>query len=129
LTVTELGFGKRTPFPEYRIQGRNGFGIISHKTGSDVGAVVGAREVRPEHQVMLVTDTGRVIRISAGSVRVVKSRASKGVRLMRLEPGERIVDMAILEDDEDEDEVEVEVEDSEETPGDADAVVESGDEE
>jgi len=129
LTVTELGFGKRTPFPEYRIQGRNGYGIISHKTGESVGAVVGAREVRPEHQIMIVTDTGRVIRISAGSVRVVKSRGSKGVRLMRLEPGERIVDMAILEDADDEDTVEVILGLTETNELQSSVIEESGDEE
>ena len=52
---------------------------------------------------MLVTDTGRVIRIAASSIRVVQSRGSKGVRLMRLEPGERIVDMARLEEVDDAD--------------------------
>ena len=59
--------------------------------------------VHPDDHLMLVTDTGRVIRIAASSIRVVQSRGSKGVRLMRLEPGERIVDMARLEDVEDED--------------------------
>jgi DNA gyrase subunit A len=97
LTVTELGYGKRTPFERYPVQGRNGKGVISHKTGEDIGGVVGAREVTRDHQLMLVTDTGRVIRIEAGSVRLVKSRGSKGVRLMRLESEERIVDMARLD--------------------------------
>jgi DNA gyrase subunit A len=96
LTVTANGFGKRTPLPAYRLQARNGKGIIAHATGNDVGVLVGARQVHRDHQVMLVTDTGRVIRISAGDVRLVKSRSSKGVRLMRLEPGERIVDLELL---------------------------------
>ena len=104
LTVTALGFGKRTPLPEYRVQGRNGKGIIAHATGPEIGEVAGAREVSRQDQVMLVTDRGRVIRISAGDVRLVKSRSSKGVRLMRLESGERIVDLDLLpqaEQDED----------------------------
>ncbi|MCB9679185.1 MAG: DNA gyrase subunit A [Alphaproteobacteria bacterium] len=107
LTITALGYGKRTPLDErtYRVQGRNGKGIISHKTGEDVGEVVGARTVGVDDQLMIVTDTGRVIRIAAGSVRFVKSRSSKGVRLMKLDEGERIVDMALLVDTEDEDEV------------------------
>ncbi|MEZ4317348.1 MAG: DNA gyrase subunit A [Myxococcota bacterium] len=100
LTITSLGFGKRTPLDEYPQQGRNGKGVISHKTGADVGEVVRARPVGPDDQVMLATDTGRVIRIPAISVRLVKSRGSKGVRLMRLDDGERIVDMARLVDTE-----------------------------
>jgi DNA gyrase subunit A len=96
LTVTALGFGKRTPLPEYRVQGRNGKGIIAHATGPEIGEVAGAREVSRQDQVMLVTDRGRVIRISAGDVRLVKSRSSKGVRLMRLESGEHIVDLDLL---------------------------------
>jgi len=64
---------------------------------------VGALEVSPDDQVMLVTDTGRVIRFRAGEVRLVKGRSSRGVRLMRLEQGERIVDLARLEDAEDAD--------------------------
>jgi DNA gyrase subunit A len=104
LTITELGYGKRTPIDKYPSQGRNGKGVISHKTGDDVGGVVGAREVTRDDQIMLVTDTGRVIRFSAGEVRLVKSRGSKGVRVMRLEEDERIVDLALLpESDEDDD--------------------------
>jgi DNA gyrase subunit A len=98
LTLTSLGYGKRTPLDVYPSQGRNGKGVISHKTGEDVGDVVGARLVGPDDQLMLVTDTGRVIRFLADSVRFVKSRSSKGVRLMRLDDGERIVDMARLEE-------------------------------
>ena len=100
LTVTELGFGSRTDFHAYRQQRRNGKGILSFKIGEATGAVVGAVEVRPEDQLMLVTDTGRVIRIAASSVPVRRSRAVKGVRLMRLEAGERIVDIERLEEPE-----------------------------
>jgi DNA gyrase subunit A len=96
LTVTTLGFGKRTPLVEYRLQGRNGKGIIGHGTGGDIGELVGGCEVRREDQLMIVTDTGRVIRIAAREVRLVNGRSSKGVRLMRLEPGERIVDLELL---------------------------------
>jgi DNA gyrase subunit A len=99
LTATELGFGKRVRFPRYRTQGRNGKGIISHKTSSSSGDVVGAIEVSHDDNVMLATNTGRVIRIQAGEVRLVTGRSSKGVRLMKLEPGERIVDLARLDEE------------------------------
>jgi len=104
LTITEMGYGKRTPIDKYPSQGRNGKGVISHKTGDDVGGVVGAREVTPDDEIMLVTDTGRVIRFSAGEVRLVQSRGSKGVRVMRLDDDERIVDMALLPEADDDDE-------------------------
>ncbi|MEQ1570131.1 MAG: DNA gyrase subunit A, partial [Myxococcota bacterium] len=94
LTVTSTGFGKRTPLDAFRTQGRNGKGIIAHATGA--ATLVTGQQVTPEDQLMLVTDTGRVIRISAGDVRLVQSRSSKGVRMMRLEPGERIVDLELL---------------------------------
>jgi len=101
LTITELGYGKRTPIEKFPSQGRNGKGVISHKTDG-VGGVVGAREVTPVDEIMLVTDTGRVIRFSAGEVRLVKSRSSKGVRVMRLDDDERIVDLALLPESDDE---------------------------
>src|SRR5690606_2213461 len=97
LTVTEHGYGKRTPFSTFPLQGRYGKGVISHRTSDEVGGVAGALVVHPDDELMLVTDSGRVIRISAGSVRFVRSRNSKGVRLMRLDPGERLVDVARLE--------------------------------
>ncbi len=99
LTVSSLGYGKRTPIDAYPLQGRNGKGVISHATGDGIGEVVRARPVRTDDQLMLVTDTGRVIRIPAASVRLVKSRNSKGVRLMRLREGEHLVDIALIVDD------------------------------
>jgi DNA gyrase subunit A len=100
LTVTSLGFGGRLPFQRYRLQRRYGKGILSWRTDDDTGPVVGAVEVRSIDQLMLVTDTGRVIRLGADSVPSRKTRPARGVRLMRLEAGERIVDVARLEDDE-----------------------------
>jgi DNA gyrase subunit A len=100
LTVTSLGFGGRLPFQRYRLQRRYGKGILSWRTDDDTGPVVGAVEVRSTDQLMLVTDTGRVIRLGADSVPARKMRPARGVRLMRLEAGERIVDVARLEDEE-----------------------------
>ena len=96
MTVTELGFGKRTPLGAFPLQGRNGKGVISHRVGEGIGGVVGGRQVGAEDQVMLVTNNGRVIRLLTSGIRLVKSRGSKGVRLMRLEKDERIVDLALL---------------------------------
>jgi len=102
LTVSANGFGKRTPFEEYRVQGRFGKGILSFRVDDATGGVIGAMEVHEDDQIMLVTDTGRVIRMSAAEVRQTKGRAVKGVRLMRLETDERIVDTARLVDVEEE---------------------------
>jgi DNA gyrase subunit A len=103
LTATELGYGKRTGLVEYRPQNRNGKGIISIQTPETSGQVVGSLWVTPDDTVMLVTDTGRVIRFVASDVRTV-GRNTRGVRLMRLDDGERIVDLAKLAEDDDSEE-------------------------
>jgi DNA gyrase subunit A len=96
MTVTALGYGKRTYLDEYRPQKRAGKGKIAYRTTTKTGEVVGALHVAPDDHVMLVTNTGRVIRIRAGSARVI-GRNTQGVRLMRLDDGERIVDIARID--------------------------------
>ena len=97
LTATSLGFGKRTELGEYKTQHRAGMGIIDIDVsmGGEKNEVVGTAVVRPGDQVMLITDTGRVIRTGTDQIREV-GRNTKGVRLMRLDDGERIVAMARL---------------------------------
>ena len=102
LTVTQRGYGKRTEFAEYRTQNRNGKGIISIKTPTESGKVVGAVQVSEDDQLMLVTDTGRIIRIRVSEVRTI-GRNTRGVRMMRLQPNEMIVDMARIEEPEEDD--------------------------
>jgi DNA gyrase subunit A len=110
LFVTDGGYGKRTQPNEFRAQHRYGKGIRAQGLDGKSGTVVGAVVVEPADQVMVVTDTGRIIRFEAGSVRRCR-RTARGVRLMRLEDGERIVDVARL----------VEPEDDVEDPAPADA--------
>jgi DNA gyrase subunit A len=90
LTVTDRGFGKRSLAYEYRASGRGGQGItgitLTPRTGR---AVVATFVVRPGDGVMLVTDTGRLIRMPAGQVRIT-GRASQGVKLLRLAEQERV---------------------------------------
>lgn len=97
LTTTTLGYGKRTGLEEYKTQHRAGLGIIDIDVsmGGEKNEVVGTAVVRPGDQVMLITDTGRVIRTGTDQIRVV-GRNTKGVRLMRLDEGERIQAMARL---------------------------------
>jgi DNA gyrase subunit A len=97
LTITAKGYGKRTDLAEYRLQGRAGKGVIDIQTEERNGAVVGAVVVNEGDQVILVTDSGRVIRIRTDEIREV-GRNTKGVRLMRLEDDEVLVSMARLED-------------------------------
>ncbi len=90
VTVTANGFGKRTPLSEYPCKGRGGQGVFDIATDPRNGEVVGALVVALDDHVLLVTDSGRVIRMKASDVRQV-GRRTRGVRLMRLSEGERIV--------------------------------------
>jgi DNA gyrase subunit A len=91
LTVTANGYGKRTSIDKYRSQGRGGQGVINMVVDERNGPVVGSVQVHDGDQVMLITDTGRVIKIGVDSIRETKTRAAKGVRLMRVDEGEQIV--------------------------------------
>ena len=90
LTVTDGGFGKRTSAYEYRATGRGGQGIVNITLSPRSGRAVAASfPVREGEDVMLVTDAGRLIRVPADQVRIT-GRAAMGVRLFRLENGERV---------------------------------------
>ncbi len=94
LTVTEMGYGKRTSVSEYRVTGRGGKGIITIKTTGKNGRVVGAFQVTNETQVMLITTpAGKVIRLNASEISVY-GRGTQGVRLIDLEPEERVAAVA-----------------------------------
>lgn len=101
LTVTENGFGKRSQLEDYRVQGRGGQGIIDIVTDERNGSVVGVVQVSDEDRIMLITDTGRVIKLGVTNIREV-ARNTKGVTLMRVEDNERIVSVARVVDSDDE---------------------------
>lgn len=104
LTLTENGFGKRTPIDEYRKQNRGGIGLIDIKTRGRNGSVVGVAQVEETDHLMIVTSKGKVIRTRVNEVSVI-GRNTQGVRLIRLDKGEKVVAMARLpmsEEDEDE---------------------------
>jgi len=90
LTVTERGFGKRTPIDEYPVHGRGGQGVISIQTTERNGAVVGARLVSEDDEIMLISDGGTLVRTRANEVSV-QGRNTQGVTLIRLENGEHVV--------------------------------------
>lgn len=93
-TVTEKGFGKRVSCSSYRVQTRGGTGIINVQSGSKNGDVVGLKRVE-QHEIILVTDTGRTIRFNSETVPVHK-RGGMGVKLMDLSEGEKISGIAII---------------------------------
>jgi DNA gyrase subunit A len=90
LTVTENGYGKRTRVEDFPAKGRGTKGLISIRTSERNGAQVGAVLVRPEDQIMLITDNGTLIRTTVAGVPVL-GRDTQGVRLISLGEGERLV--------------------------------------
>jgi len=105
LTVAEGGFGKRTEMDEYRLQSRGGKGIITMKTTEKTGRVIGVQLVGADDQLMLITNTGKIIRLRINDIRVI-GRNTQGVRLIDLDDGERVVSLARLAEKEEEDEEE-----------------------
>ncbi|HOJ50994.1 MAG TPA: DNA gyrase subunit A [Syntrophales bacterium] len=103
LTVTEKGFGKRTPIEEYRCQSRGGKGIINLKTTTRVGLVSGICQVTGEEDVILISDSGNVIRLSVSEIPVTH-RGTQGVKLIDIGEGERLVGVARVEKEGDEEE-------------------------
>jgi DNA gyrase subunit A len=91
LTVTDGGYGKRTPVSEYRCQSRGGKGIITMKCVNEArGNVMGARQVLPKDDIMLVSNKGQMIRIHVGEISE-QGRTAQGVRLMNMAQGEKVV--------------------------------------
>jgi DNA gyrase subunit A len=98
LTVTANGYGKRTPLDDYRIQNRGGQGIITIRTSSRNGEVIGISQVMDDDEVMLITNGGKVLRCKVKSISTM-GRATQGVRIMDLGEGEELVSMARMADD------------------------------
>jgi DNA gyrase subunit A len=90
LTVTERGYGKRSPLEDYREQNRGGQGIITLKVTEKKGKVVGIHQVDDEDEVMLITDAGKLLRLRVRSIPTM-GRNTQGVRLMDIGEGERVV--------------------------------------
>jgi DNA gyrase subunit A len=99
LVATEHGYGKRSPISEYRITGRGGKGIISIQTTERNGSVVAALEVVADDEVMLITRGGIVIRTQVKGISEI-GRNTQGVRLIGLEPGDQLIDVARVEESE-----------------------------
>jgi DNA gyrase subunit A len=95
LSVTENGYGKRTPADEYRLQGRGGSGVINVRTTQRNGKVVGIAQVTEDSEVMLISQYGKIIRMDSSTIRE-SGRAAQGVRLLHLEPGDRVAAAVVI---------------------------------
>jgi DNA gyrase subunit A len=100
LVVTENGYGKRTRVAEYPRKGRGGMGVKTVQLTEAKGTIAGARVVRDGYQVMLISNGGTVIRMSADDIRRM-GRSTQGVIVMRLREGEQVSTLApVVEADE-----------------------------
>jgi DNA gyrase subunit A len=101
LTLTEHGYGKRTKVEEYRLTGRGGKGVITIQTSLRNGRVVGFLQAMDEDEVMLITDGGKIIRMPVKGISII-GRNTQGVRLISVEPGEKVVAVAKVMEKEEE---------------------------
>ena len=103
LAITENGFGKRTELDEYRVQQRGGKGVITYKVTPKTGELVGVKIVDDTQDVMLITDTGTIIRMHVKEISIL-GRSTQGVTLMRTNDGGKVVSIEDI-DQENDDEV------------------------
>ncbi len=102
LAITENGFGKRTDLEEYRVTGRGGKGVITYKVTPKTGDIVGIKIVNGDEDVILITDTGTVIRLRVAEISIL-GRSTQGVTLMKTNDG-KVVSITTLEHEEEEEE-------------------------
>jgi DNA gyrase subunit A len=98
LTVSEKGYGKITEIEKYRTQGRSGSGVLNLKVNDKTGPVTKALFINKEKKLLLINSLGVSIMIPITSIRVT-GRAASGVRLMKLEPGAKVIDAKLMEED------------------------------
>ena len=100
LSITEKGYGKRTPVEDYRITNRGGLGIKNYMVTDKTGPVVGVKVVDGSEDILLVTQSGIMIRTAVDSIRVA-GRATQGVIVMRFkEDGDQVISMALTDKEE-----------------------------
>jgi DNA gyrase subunit A len=101
LVVTEKGYGKRSEIGDYRITNRGGKGVINLKVTDKVGEVVAIKEALDSDELMIITQKGIVIRQPIGKIKVI-GRNTQGVRLINLDSGDKVVDVARVVPEEEE---------------------------
>jgi DNA gyrase subunit A len=92
LTVSEQGYGKRTPIAQFPLRGRGGQGVIAQALSDKTGKLIGAIEVGDAHDVMLISDGGRLIRVAAAEIKTL-GRNTQGVRVARPSEGDTLVSL------------------------------------
>ncbi|HLN99100.1 MAG TPA: DNA gyrase subunit A [Pyrinomonadaceae bacterium] len=101
LSVSELGYGKQTPITTYRLQSRGGKGVINMKTTEKTGKVVAVFPVDAESEIMIITQQAKLIRLEAGHIRKT-GRSAQGVRLIKIDEGDRVTSASLVEATEEE---------------------------
>ena len=96
LTATENGYGKRTPVEDFPVQGRGGQGVIAIQTTERNGKTVGAVRVSDDDEIMLISSSGTLVRTGVSEISIM-GRNTQGVRLIRVESGQRLVGLARIE--------------------------------
>jgi DNA gyrase subunit A len=100
LVVSEKGYGKRSELVDYRVQKRGGKGIITLKKTDKTGPIVALKEVIPDDELMMITRHGVIIRLPVDGIRVI-GRNTQGVKVMNLDQGDAVVDVArVVKEDE-----------------------------
>jgi len=100
MTITEKGYGKRTAIEDYRKTSRAGKGVINLKVNEKTGNVVTTVEVNDKDSIIITTAKGMVIRTGLQNIRVM-GRATQGVRVVKLQPGDKVTDLVkVVEDGE-----------------------------
>ncbi|NEU56787.1 DNA gyrase subunit A [Halorussus sp. MSC15.2] len=97
LTVTERGYGKRTPLTEYRRQSRNGYGLMDIKTGDRNGSVTSVKAVAPDDDLIIMSQAGQIMRIRADDISEV-GRNTMGVKVMELEGADQVASVDVVPD-------------------------------
>ena len=104
LTISEYGYGKRTDQEEYRVQGRAGSGIKAGIFDDKTGRLVNLKQVTLDNDIMIIADDGTIIRVKAKEISKI-GRNTKGVRIMKLKEGSKIVSVVATPSEEDEQEL------------------------
>ena len=95
LSISENGYGKRTPLDDYRLTARGGKGVINMKVTPRIGKVVAILSVKEDTDLMIITRDGKIIRLESGEIRQA-GRSTQGVRLVRMEEGDQVAAASVI---------------------------------
>jgi DNA gyrase subunit A len=95
LSISENGYGKRTPLDDYRLTARGGKGVINMKVTPRIGKVVAILSVKEDTDLMIITRDGKIIRLESGEIRQA-GRSTQGVRLVRMEGGDQVAAASVI---------------------------------